>query len=939
MFKHVLKINTIMFCLGVVICALSLSGLKAEASPEKQKSPDFQIDKENQARIHFLEMPIVPSVGGRFEFFTINLKGQKERSYIGPWKGDLKGKFQKVSNKEYKISTANSKSGIEYKVSYFKVDDRTIDLHFDFSVKTVNLHFSYEILKLSGELFKGAKVFASPSMRNEKNILPLSPAAVSKRFLYSKKKHIVIESAIGDIEVSVLGGGADISIADFRNISWDKQKSFYFWGSKKLLIPGKKYHLAYRIKFNSPLEFRKIEQEENTCDINAYEKEKLFAFTPKIKEKKPGVFKLERGIAVNIFSSEENIAKEILLKELKKKNFEINETSHPGEKGIFLKILQLENDSDNFILKEGYRIEIKPDRVLIEGRDQTGCLYGVYTFLDMLQPELSNHNWFSPCVILTDWPTLPIRGMCIELLAPAIKDIKLFKKYLELLSLARTNLIIFYHSPYQIKAWKENFQNKGWTIAEIKEISQYAKSLGMEVWAGMSTKFSPKQFPELNIMEGSTFYDPKDSSSYRLLFDYYRLICEIYNPSTLIVGHDEIKGLSLYAEKYNESSSQLLKADIKRIYEFLSEKGVSIGIWGDMLLDSHIWEERVGNAHSKDGLLNSGSTHQIIDDIPKTIKIIDWHYRIKENYPSIKYFRDRGFEVYGCVWHEPETAKNMAKSIFKFAGNGIIGSDWGFWRTLSPAASTLYSSICGWDNDCSISKCNIDTHTVSDYFYKFDTKNYRQLPVSIDALANKSTLDKNPVDSYGIFDVGSSLDFSSLPTGNVKFSGITFIIRSPENGTMKNCVVIGSDKRNGKELPAETVLQINQTLIHSIGILHTCFVDSPQYRPRNIGEYIVKYDDGSSSSIKIIEGYNITDVRSSEGFRKNSWHFVRTPDVLLGSKLAWRGQSKIGLPLNLQMIVWENPFPSKKIEKIIFRSKKIGGASRIAILGLTLMED
>jgi hypothetical protein len=95
--------------------------------------------------------------------------------------------------------------------------------------------------------------------------------------------------------------------------------------------------------------------------------------------------------------------------------------------------------------------------------------------------------------------------------------------------------------------------------------------------------------------------------------------------------------------------------------------------------------------------------------------------------------------------------------------------------------------------------------------------------------------------------------------------------------------------------------------------------------------------DGSATSISLKEGWNITDVRSSIGLRKYGPGAESSPDILLGSDLVWRGRSAAGLPLNVQMLVWQNPFPERKLARVKFSATKLKPAQdfRIALLALT----
>ena len=109
---------------------------------------------------------------------------------------------------------------------------------------------------------------------------------------------------------------------------------------------------------------------------------------------------------------------------------------------------------------------------------------------------------------------------------------------------------------------------------------------------------------------------------------------------------------------------------------------------------------------------------------------------------------------------------------------------------------------------------------------------------------------------------------------------------------------------------------------------------------RKLGRYLVEYDDdGGSETIDLLDNWNITDIRSSEGLRHNDWTFLRSPDVLIGSRPVWHGGSASGLPLNLQLFVWNNPHPAKKIHRITLIAADEPKGTKLALLGLTFLQE
>ena len=157
-------------------------------------------------------------------------------------------------------------------------------------------------------------------------------------------------------------------------------------------------------------------------------------------------------------------------------------------------------------------------------------------------------------------------------------------------------------------------------------------------------------------------------------------------------------------------------------------------------------------------------------------------------------------------------------------------------------------------------------------------------------------------------------------------------------GVSNNCLIVGIDS-SGKLNPANNIsMNFNNQRVQAIAFLHTCCIEEPDYTHKKIGQYIVEYQNGGKKIIDLIQNWNITDIRSSLSIRHNAWTFKRMPQILIGSDLAWDGKSKMDVPINIQKYVWQNPYPEKPIKQIIFKALNIKQRTRIALIGLTILE-
>jgi hypothetical protein len=898
----------------------------------------LQVDAGYRARAFCDGLKAVDGIARNFEFYVKNPDGSRSRICFGPWQGSLTVN----SPGFYTLKGTDPASGAGYTIIYKQVDASSIELDITFKAPNQSCHLGFDIAKLAGDLFKGSAIEASPVLPSDVTTIPVTPLSVANRMLFMNKNRVLIKSILCDLEIRDLTATGTMLAADIRLVTWDNSKSIYFGSDNNYLNAGGTYSFKYSIRclpptippappvkippilkivstvksVSNPWIFYASSAKENTITSGNYQ------LNPQDK-----IFGVPTGAAEIVLARE--------LAKLTSMQLAVNPSAAAtAGRGIFIE--RIPGGSAGNLPSEGFEIVTLSDNIVVRGADERGCLYGVYALLARFSTKTG--AWSVDCGTIRDWPDLPIRGICMEELAPSIRDVTIVKKYLDAFSRARGNVVIFLHNPPQMRTWLKNLDDGGWTKAQMAELADYARTLQMDVWGGMGSSFNSSAFPELDIRSGSKFYNPFNLTSYQYLFSWYDQILSTYHPSTLLISHDEIMGLSIYAAESGKSTADILAADINKIHDRLALGNVKTAIWSDMLLDFNVWNAKESAANSLNPYFNSGATHLALPQLPKDIMILDWHYGAASDYASVDYFRKNGFSVAGSPWYNPSAAKTLAGSVKTYGGQGIITTDWGFLRTFSPAATTLYAPMCAWSKNCQVDPNNNDVAALADTVRDgiYSERTFVQTPVSLASASNKSTVDL--LSGGGIFDIGPILDLRAFPSGKLDQGGFSFDVAPANSGQLNNCVVVGKGDITGGGLPVEKVVFKGSVTAKAVNFLHTCFIEEPQYNLRKLGRYVVEYENGQVVTIDLQENWNITDVRSSEGLRYNDWSFTRSPEVLIGSKPAWKGSSANGIPLNVQMFIWKNPYPGLKITDIRINASAAPVNSRIALLGLTFLQ-
>jgi len=917
----------------------------------QQNVPNLQlrVDSYNHARAFCNGMKVVVSITDYIVFFERNLDGSRNPIFTGPWKGKLK----ESSPGHFILSGNDSISGATYSLIYHQVDFNTVEIEMIYKAPSRPANIGFDIVKLAPDLVKGAGLEVFPPAREDADKIPVQPTPFADRVLLKDKSRVLIKSALCDIEISELGESAAMLLADARNVPWDREKSISLSGGKDRLVPGQTYSFKYSVRCLPPTghvalpkgqtdgisvpNIRQLSLGAATSDkvltaaSSTPEKNRwsFYALPPKEEIKKDGRYVLQSqdGIyGVPSGTAETILAREI--EELTSLHLPVKAAAQ-GNNGRGIYIERIPHEDGLHLPAEGFEIVTTPDKVTVRGGSERACLYGIYTVLGRLSRGVN--DWQLKCGTLRDWPDLPVRGVCIAMSKPAIRDLAIMKSYLDAFSMARSNVVIFLHEPPQMRSWQKNADDGGWTKEQMVEISRYARMLEMDIWGGMGAGFKADQFPEINISKDSNLYNPFEESSYAYLFALYSELLEVYHPSTLLIGHDEIQGLSVYAAQTGQSVGDILATDVRKIHDWLISQNVKTAIWGDMLLDFTVWDKEVGSANSLNPLYNSGATHLALKQIPSGIQILDWHYGEKKDFGSIGYFRKNGFSAIGASWHNPYAARTLAQSVKKYGGAGVVATDWGFLSTYSPAATTLYTPLCAWSTNCSVDGNNRDVAALAETMrprgYDGVLTGDRQYPVGLGTVSNAS--------SAKLFGFGDILGLPAILSPQQSTDAITFEILSDKGGDALNCIVVSNVK---DRLPKGKVVFQGGQSARAVAFLHTSFIEEPRVNSRRVGSYLIEYESGQTETISLIENWNITDIRSSEGLRDNDWTFTRSPDVLIGSQLGWHGLSSAGMPLNLQMVTWRNPHHEQKISSIRLIVDAVPPNSQVALIGLTFLQ-
>ena len=255
--------------------------------------------------------------------------------------------------------------------------------------------------------------------------------------------------------------------------------------------------------------------------------------------------------------------------------------------------------TDPEIEKQGYRLKIGPGLIEITGNADTGLLYGVQTFLQLLRPAAGG-NLLLPISTIEDWPKLQLRFLHWDTKHHQDR-IETLKRYLDWSARFKVNTIGFeLEDKFEYPTHPIIGAPGAFTTAEMQEIVNYGLERFIQVVpnvqapAHLAYVLKHPQFAHLRA-DGNNYQACLcDEESYKLIFQMYDdVIKATKGVNYLHVSTDEVYYAAACAKctRPNTPEERSLKwvEFVKRARDFAASRGRRIIVWGEYpLLPEHV---------------------------------------------------------------------------------------------------------------------------------------------------------------------------------------------------------------------------------------------------------------------------------------------------------------------------------------------------------------
>ncbi|MBQ9368484.1 MAG: family 20 glycosylhydrolase, partial [Victivallales bacterium] len=416
------------------------------------------------------------------------------------------------------------------------------------------------------------------------------------------------------------------------------------------------------------------------------------------------------------------------------------------------------------------------------------------------------------------------------------------------------------------------------------------------------------QTPAPNARHKYWNYCPNHPEIHKYVFDMIEEHLECYpNAKWYHVGMDEstFEPIAVCERCKGLSGADFYADEVLRLHKFVTSKGLRMCMWCDQFE-----KERNGGKAPY-------NTVEGLPKIPRDIIIFDWHYTETTKFPSVKFFKDEGFEVMTCGWFFPDNVKPFIDETFKQNVLGYGGTTWIGISAIRQKFHMMTSvALCAdrtWKQDDS----SLDQLAYKpDQVFKrvFDgISPVRPLQFKTISLADKCNMSLAGASNSPWMGLDPDNDASSIPKGVNWFNGIPYHINE---GTYSAIATEGSSQGFKSYPDSVWNIPVGGT-VQELAFLHTAtrpeklqrhMYDRSNVKPKRLGAYIIHYADETTAHIPLQWENNIDHWNAQ----------INSPNC----QPAWNGKTKAGAVLTIETFRWTNPKPEVPIAYIDFISNK-----------------
>jgi N-acetyl-beta-hexosaminidase len=361
---------------------------------------------------------------------------------------------------------------------------------------------------------------------------------------------------------------------------------------------------------------------------------------------------------------------------------------------------------------EAYKIKAAGSLITLSASNFAGIRYACNTLRQLAEVHSStgeSTNYSIPETEIDDAPAMAFRGLHLCWF-PETETIQI-EQYIRWASYYKFNhIIIEFWATFPFSSHPEfNWQEYSATPADIRRLVKLGKELGITLipqlnifgHASGSRGGSGKHAPLDFYPEFESLFEPNgwvwclsNPATRKLLTDIVLETLEAFDyPPFYHIGGDEADGAAECRLCRHADYKALLIDHLTYFRKLLAEKNCRMMMWHDMLIQANDprWKGYVANGTPR--------MNDVLEALPKDIIICDWQYgapKENETWPTMPYFKNKGFQVLACPWHNIDNIKSLGEFVGKNSLDGLLCTTWHSPSYNQMLRIMMYGALAAW---------------------------------------------------------------------------------------------------------------------------------------------------------------------------------------------------------------------------------------------------
>jgi hexosaminidase len=237
--------------------------------------------------------------------------------------------------------------------------------------------------------------------------------------------------------------------------------------------------------------------------------------------------------------------------------------------------------------REAYLLKVTPGGVELEGRSSAALYSAAQTLRQLVEGTGAGASL--PEVEIRDWPSLPYRGVMIDMSHGPLPTKAEIERQLDFMARWKINQYYLYsEASVELKGYPVLSRDARLSREEVRGIVAYARERHIDVvpcvelYGHLHDLFRVERYAHLALIPHGRDFDPRKPEVAALLADWVKQLAELFPSPFFHVGMDETREAPNLAAQDHLQPSALYMDQFRRVSDLVRAHGKTLMVWSDM---------------------------------------------------------------------------------------------------------------------------------------------------------------------------------------------------------------------------------------------------------------------------------------------------------------------------------------------------------------------